>query len=165
MTIMEARFYGFDGLNSIKSTLQNLTDTSLRFYDINDFQRRLRVEPIHPIIEKLRDSGLVEAAGFPVAVQAPELIYECINHYDLDTQQIILPDSTVLISINRQTVVNYFRIPEREEFSNLIVSGAMSELSTKKMVWRKEIMHSWFQKPWGAKSKVPKTLFSTNLKP
>ena len=26
-------------------------------------------------------------------------------------------------------------------------------------------MHSWFQKPRSAKSKVPKTLFGTNLKP
>ena len=41
----------------------------------------------------------------------------------------------------------------------------MSKFSLKKMVWRKEIMRSWFQKPRGAKSKVPKTLFSTNLKP
>ena len=83
---MEARFCGFDGLNGIKSTLQNLTDTSLRFYDMEDFQRRLGAEPIHPITEKLRDSGLVEAAGFPVVVQAPELIYKCINHYNPDTQ-------------------------------------------------------------------------------
>ena len=65
---MVARFYGFDGLNGIKSTLQNLTDTSLRFYDIDDFQRRLGEKPIHPIIEKLRDSSLVEVAGFPIAV-------------------------------------------------------------------------------------------------
>ena len=65
---MVARFYGLDGLNDIKSTLHNLTDTSLRFYDIDDFQRRLGVEPIHPIIEKLRDSGLVEVAGFTIAV-------------------------------------------------------------------------------------------------
>ena len=41
----------------------------------------------------------------------------------------------------------------------------MSEFSLKKMVWRKEIMRSWFQKPRGAKSKVPKTLFGTDLKP
>ena len=41
----------------------------------------------------------------------------------------------------------------------------MSEFSLKKMVWRKEIMRSWFQKLWGAKSKVPKTLFGTHLKP
>ena len=41
----------------------------------------------------------------------------------------------------------------------------MSEFSLKKMVWRKEILKSWFQKPRGAKSKVPKTLFGTDLKP
>ena len=41
----------------------------------------------------------------------------------------------------------------------------MSEFSVKKMMWRKEIMHTWFQKPRGAKSKVPKTLFGTDLKP
>ena len=41
----------------------------------------------------------------------------------------------------------------------------MSEFSLKKMVWRKEIMRSWFQKPRGAKSKVPKTLFGIDLKP
>ena len=41
----------------------------------------------------------------------------------------------------------------------------MFEFSFKKMVWQKEIMKSWFQKPRGAKSKVPKTIFDTDLKP
>ena len=68
ITMIAARFCRFDSLNGIKSTLQNLTDTSLRFYDMEDFQRRLGAEPIHPITEKLRDSGLVEAARFLVAV-------------------------------------------------------------------------------------------------
>ena len=40
----------------------------------------------------------------------------------------------------------------------------MSEFPLKKMVWRKKIMRSWFQKPRGAKSKFPKTLFGTDLK-
>ena len=47
----------------------------------------------------------------------------------------------------------------------MTIGGAMSKFSLKKMVWRKEIMKSWFQKPRGAKSKVPKTLFGTDLKP
>ena len=33
------------------------------------------------------------------------------------------------------------------------------------MVWRKETMWSWFQKPRGAKNKVPKNLFGIDLKP
>ena len=123
---------------------------------MGDFHRRLGVELIHPIMEKVRDSALVEEYGFLVVVQASELIYKCINHYNLDTQQIILLDSMVLISINRKIVLNCFRIPGRDEFLNLMMSGAMSEFSTKKMVWRKEIMHSWFQKPRGAKTKCPK---------
>ena len=109
-------------------------DTSLYFYDMQDFQKRVRSEPIHPISEKLRGCGLVEAAGFPVAVQVPELIYECINRYKLDTKQIVLPNDTVLISIDRQTVVNCLRIPEREEFSDLTIGGAVFEFFAKKMV-------------------------------
>ena len=85
---MATRFAGFDGLGGIKSTWQNITDTSLHFFDMQDFQRRLRTKPIHPITEKLQGSGLVEATGFPVAVQAPELILECINHYNPDTKKI-----------------------------------------------------------------------------
>ena len=122
------------------------------------------MDPIHPIIEKLRASGLVEAVGFPIVLQALELILECINHENLDKKQILLPDQTVLISIDRQAVVNYLQISEREEFSDLMMGGAMFEFSLKKMVWRKEIMQSWFPKPRGAKSKVPKTLYDTNLK-
>ena len=64
MATMASRFYGFDRLNGIKSTLQNLTDTSLRFYDMDDFQRRLKVEPIYLIIERLRESVLVEIVRF-----------------------------------------------------------------------------------------------------
>ena len=131
---MAARFAGFDGLGGIKSTWSTITDTSLRFYDMQDFQRRLRTEPVHPIIERLKGSGLVEAAKFPVAVQAPELILECINHYNPDTKQILLPDQSVLISIDRKAVVNCLRILEREEFSDLTMGGAMSEFSLKKMV-------------------------------
>ena len=103
---MAARFAGFDGLGGIKSAWSTITDTSLHFYDMQDFQRRLRTEPVHPIIERLKGSGLVEAARFPVAVQAPELILECINHYNPDTKQILLPDQSVLISIDRQAEVN-----------------------------------------------------------
>ena len=118
----------------------------------------MRTEPVHPITERLKGSGLVEAAGFPVAVQAPEVMLECINHYIPDSKQILLPDQSVLISVDRQAVVNCLRLPEWEEFSDLTMGGAMSKFSLKKMVWRKEIMNSWFQKPRGAKSKVPNSL-------
>lgn len=115
-------------------------------------------------MEKLRESGLVEAATFPMAVQAPELIYECIAHYNPETKQIVLPNDNILLSIDRETIVNCLRIPEREEFSNLSFSIAVTEFSDRKMVWRKEILKNWFQKPRGARGKLPKSLFGVDLK-
>ena len=127
-------------LGGVKSTWQNISNTSLHFFDMLDFQRRLRAEPIHPITEKLHGSGLVKASGFPITVQAPELIVECINHYNPNTKKILLPDQIILISVDRKAVVNCLQIPECEEFSTLMVGGAMLEFSLKKMVWRKQIM-------------------------
>ena len=102
-----AHFSGFDGMGGVKSTWKNISNTSLRFFDMQDFQRRLRTDSIHPITKKLCGSGLMKAAGLLVAIQALELIVECINHYNLDTKKIPLPDQSVLISVDRQAVVNY----------------------------------------------------------
>ena len=79
-------FIGFDGLGGNKSNLQSFIDTSFRFYNMQDFQRKLRLELFHPITKKLWGSGLVEVASFLVAVQALELICESIIFYYLDTK-------------------------------------------------------------------------------
>ena len=68
---MATKFTGFDGLIGIKSQLQNFIDTSLHFYDMENFERRVKYEHIYPIIEKLQGCGLVEAASFLAVVQAP----------------------------------------------------------------------------------------------
>ena len=79
---MATRFASFDGLGGIKSTWSTIMDTSLHFYDMQDFKRRLRTDPIQPIMEKLQGNKLVEATRFPIVVQALELIVERINHYN-----------------------------------------------------------------------------------
>ena len=77
---------------------------------------------------------MVEVAGFLVAVQSQELIYECIHHYNLETKKIVLPDDTILILIDRKIVVNCLCVPEKEEFFDLIVGGVASEFLAKKMI-------------------------------
>jgi hypothetical protein len=74
------------GFNGLKSDFQNIEDTSLRFFYLFDFLKRVSAPNPHPVTEKLRDSGLVEATDFPIAIQAPELIYEYITHYNLETK-------------------------------------------------------------------------------
>ena len=48
----------FGGLVIIKSQLGNFTDTFLSFFDMIDFQRRLKAKWVHPIIIKLKSKGL-----------------------------------------------------------------------------------------------------------
>lgn len=72
------------GFNDLKSDYQNLEDTSLKFFDLSDFLKRVKAPNPHLVMEKLRDCGLVEAAAYPTTVQVPELIYECIAHYNLE---------------------------------------------------------------------------------
>ena len=62
-------------------------------------------------------------------------------------------------------MVNFLQVLEWEDFLDLIFRGFISKLSIKNMIWRKEIMYTWFKKPQSAKNKVPKTLFGTNLNP
>ena len=83
---MAAKFASLVGLNSIKSQLGEFIDTSLGFFNMMDFQRRLRADHIHPITEKLKGSGLVEGVGFPIVVHALEIIFECISHCNLETK-------------------------------------------------------------------------------
>ena len=159
---MATRFVDFDGLNGVKSSQQNFIDTSLHFYEMQDFQNIVRLEHIHPIIEKLQGCGLVELVDFLVVVQALELIYECMNRYNMDTRQIVFSNDTLLIFIDRQTMVNCLKILEWEDFLDLKIGGVVSKFFVKKMVQRKDIMQSWFLKPQSAKSKVPKNLSATN---
>lgn len=152
------------GLNGLKSYFQNLADTSLRFFDLVDFQKRVSMPNPHPITEKLKKSGLVEDSVFLFVVQAPKLIYECIAHYNLKTKQIMLQNDNMLLSIDQEAIVSCLCIPQKEEVSNLSFSIAMTKNFDKKMVWRKEILKSWFQKPRGAKGNLSKTLFGSDLK-
>ena len=83
---MATKFIGFDGLNGIKSELQNLTYTSLHFFNMVNLQKRLKDKHIHPIVKKPWGSGLVEVSNFLVVVEASEIIYECVHHYNPKTK-------------------------------------------------------------------------------
>lgn len=114
---MTMKFAGYANLNGIDSEWKGLTDTRLKFYDLGDLHRRLRSKPIHLVARKLKESGLVEAARFPVANQAPKLILERIAHYDSSTHQIKMPNDEVPLMIDRNTMQNCFWLLVRKVFS------------------------------------------------
>lgn len=124
----------------------------------------LNSQPIHPITQKLKQSGLVEAVTFPMDVQAPELVRECIKRYNLETKQILLPDQSILLSINKALMQSAFGIPVKEEYCDIDVSSSTSMFNKKKTLRREDMQRTWFQTPCSKKSKMPRTLFGTNLR-
>ena len=82
---MAIRVAGYDPLVGLENELKNLSDT-FKFFDLGDLHRRLNTQPIHPITQKLKESRLVEVVGFPMVVQALELVRECIERYNLETK-------------------------------------------------------------------------------
>ena len=58
----------YDKRIGLESELKDLTDTSFKFYDLGDLHKRLSSQPIHPITQKLKESGLVEVVGFLMVV-------------------------------------------------------------------------------------------------
>ena len=83
---MEIRATSYDKIIGLESELKELIDTSFKFYNLGDLHRRLNSQSIHPITQKLKDSGLVKEISFPMVVHLPELVRECIERYDPKTK-------------------------------------------------------------------------------
>lgn len=64
---MEIKTIGSDHLARLESELKNFSNTSFKFFDLGVLHTRLNTEPIHPITQKLKESGLVEGVRFPMA--------------------------------------------------------------------------------------------------
>lgn len=97
---MAVKASSYERLIGLENELKEVSDTSLRFFDLGDLHRRLNSILIHPITQKLKESGLVQAVGFLMVVQALELVRECIEKYNPQTKQILFPDQSVLLYIN-----------------------------------------------------------------
>lgn len=136
---MTIRAAGYDKLIGLESELKELTDTSFKFYDLGDLHRRLNSQPIHPITQKLKESGLVEAAGFPMAVHTLELVKECIERYNPKTKQILFFDQSILISINKALMQSAFGIPVKEQYCDVDFGSSVSMFNEKKTLRQEDM--------------------------
>jgi hypothetical protein len=161
---MAIRPAGYDKLIGLESELKELTDTSFKFHDLGDLHRRLNSQPIHSITQKLKESRLVEAIGFPLAVYAPKLMRECIERYDPETKQILFPGQSVLILIDKALMQPTFGIPIKEEYCDIDFGSFASMFNEKKTLRREDMQRTWFQTPRSKKNKMSKILFETKLK-
>lgn len=83
-------------------------------------------------MQKIKESGLVEGAIFLMAVHALKLVRECIKRNNLDTKQILFPDQSILISINKALMQSMFYIPMKEEYCDVDFDTSTSMFNEKK---------------------------------
>ena len=71
---MEIKASSYEKIIGLESELKELSNTSFKFYNLGDLHRRLNSQPIHPITQELKDSGLVEDSRFPMVLNELELV-------------------------------------------------------------------------------------------
>ena len=136
---MFIRALGYDQLIGLESELKNLTDTSFKFYELGDLHQSLNSQPIHPITQKIKESGLVEVARFSMVVQAPKLVSEFIERYNLETKKILLPNQSILLSINKALMQSTFGVLVKEEYHEIDFSSSTSMFIEKKILRREDM--------------------------
>lgn len=72
-------------------------------------------------MQKILDSGLVEAVSFPPVVLCPELVWECMNKYDHAQRCIKGENGEFFLKINWETIFVVMKIPEKEHYEDWTV--------------------------------------------
>lgn len=115
---------GYKYILGLTCDMPEIGDTKLRQVNMNEFREEFNAPNPPPITQKVVNSGFVEATAFLVAVQFPELVLECIRHYDSQAWEIIIEDNRLVVKIQRTTFVSCLRIPKREAYLALDFTNA-----------------------------------------
>ncbi len=139
---MAIRDVGYDRLISLESELKDYTDTSFKFYNLGDLNRRLNSQSIHPITLKLKESGLLEETKFPMIVHEPKLVKECIERYNLEMKKILFPHQSILLSINKVLMQSTFGIPVQEKYCDINFSSSTSMFTERKTLRQEDMQRT-----------------------
>lgn len=109
-------------------------------------------------------NGIVQAAGFPPAMECAELMFECAIHYNAQERQIIAPDGRVLAHLGELAIQETFGIPNYNRTSYKTKEDAKRLYEDQLELYATNVNKSWLEKPRPSLKKVPKKLLHTNFK-
>lgn len=105
----------------------------------------------------------MEAITFTIVAQCPELVLECIRHYNTQTHEVRTEENRLILKIQRSTFVSCLRTPERDEYSPMDMINSQIEFICKKEVYRNVIAKNWIAKPKKGKSQLPHNLHKNHF--
>lgn len=82
LVIARYKCQDYEYILELTCDIPKIGETKLRQVNMNEFREKFNVPNPPPITQKVVHSGLVEVVAFPIAVQCPKLVLECIKHYD-----------------------------------------------------------------------------------
>lgn len=151
--------------SSLVSSLLELGDIALVQLDLDVFLERVNNSTADPMMRDVAQSRLLEAVAFPTAAPFPELVLECMNHYDKGNRCIRKNNGEVLLSIDKQTVMTNMGTPHREPYEDWTIGKSYGIFSEKKQYYRTMIARNWLLKFQKGGSRLPIPLTREHLIP
>lgn len=68
-----------------------------------------------PLAQKVFESDLAHAFTFPVVVQSPDLVLQCIKGYNPETREIKTVDDKLVAKLDGISIGIIFRLPIRDQ--------------------------------------------------
>lgn len=110
------------------------------------------------------ESGIVQAASFPLVIQGKELIVECSKHYNANTRQIVAQDGKVSAFLSKAAISEAFNIPDHKDMVYKNKEGAQANFDDGLDKCLGIINKYWISKARSHPSKMPNKLYIINFK-
>lgn len=109
--------------------MPKIRDTKVGQVNLDELWEKVN-KPNPPLIkQKVIVIGLIEAATFPIVIQCPNLVIECIIHYDSHTCEVRTHDNRLVVKIQRTTFTSCLKLPKREKFLGLDFTNSQIDFS------------------------------------
>ena len=121
---MRYQFQGKEPLAILKSTLSKIFDTKMGHMEVANLWKMMSKEDKSPLAHRMLEIGVAHAKGHPLVVQCVELVLECIKAYDRNSTDIKTVGGNVVAKLDPVSISIMFRLPIREEFTEISKEGA-----------------------------------------
>lgn len=161
--IMKYKFHNPDYAPILKCTLPDIGDTKLGNVNLPNFWKSMENKDKTLTAQRLLDSGLAHAAGYPTSVQCPELVLERMKAFNPETKEIRTAKGNVVVKLDPISIAIVFRLPFRDQFIEVDKEYAYSYFVNNEAQCLNNIARKWLAKPRRGKTRLPKIIHKSLL--
>ena len=105
---MKSKLHNFGNTHNLQCKSPIVLDTDLVGVGLGGVAERLCERLAKPFSTEVLDTNFLNAPNFPLACPCPKLIQECIHMYNVSRGNKLKKDGSILLSVNRETISDYF---------------------------------------------------------